>query len=305
MQFLADDPSLRTEFRAKSALAYVAGYSGIRDAMRKLAEKEGAELRTPRGGINVHVVDEQGMEVSLGKETLRAKALLLAGELPDEPSRMLALPEGWSQETLRQLAFVRLKASRFAEIGARPIVSMSLDLSGKLTWAWMLPAKEDVQLVVEQHKSGSEEVGARKGAELLAHWASVLHGHGVLKTADLPTAEIKSMDVPLAGALEREGVANRTLLIGPAGGFFSATGEDIYPNCWSAVFAAETVKKALKEPHLQDALQPYRQRWGATLGDYLRGPQQNLRFLMPLVYRNPVMTTRLSESILLGKQVVR
>ena len=65
------------------------------------------------------------------------------------------------------------------------------------------------------------------------------------------------------------------------------------------------MEKALKEKHLQDALQAYRHKWGATLGDYLRGPQQNLRFLLPLVYRNQVMTTRLTEAILLGKGMVR
>jgi hypothetical protein len=31
-----------------------------------------------------------------------------------------------------------------------------------------------------------------------------------------------------------------------------------------------------------------------TLKDYLRWPQQNLRFPLPLVYRNQVMTTRLT-----------
>jgi flavin-dependent dehydrogenase len=113
------------------------------------------------------------------------------------------------------------------------------------------------------------------------------------------------MDLPLAGALAHEGVANRTLLIGPAGGFYSACSEDIYPNCWSALYAADAVKKALKEQHLQDALHPYRHRWRTTLGDYLRGPQQNLRFLLPMVYRNQKMTARLSESILMGKSVVR
>lgn len=118
-------------------------------------------------------------------------------------------------------------------------------------------------------------------------------------------AQAESIDLPLTGALAHEGVASRTLLVGPAGGFYSATGEDIYPNCWSAVFAADAIKKALREVHLQDALQPYRQKWRTTLGDYLRGPQQNLRFLLPLVYRNQVMTTRLSEAILLGKHVVR
>ena len=65
------------------------------------------------------------------------------------------------------------------------------------------------------------------------------------------------------------------------------------------------IRAALGEVHLQDALQPYRQAWGTTLGEYLRGPQQNLRFLLPLVYRNPVMSGRLAESILQGKSVVR
>jgi len=52
-------------------------------------------------------------------------------------------------------------------------------------------------------------------------------------------------------------------------------------------------------------LSPYRQQWRTTLGDYLRGPQQNLRFLLPMVYRNPKMTARLTEAILTGKSVVR
>ena len=65
------------------------------------------------------------------------------------------------------------------------------------------------------------------------------------------------------------------------------------------------LKKAVKEPHLQDALQPYRQKWGSSLGDYLRGPQQNLRFLMTLIYRNKQMTTRIAEAILAGKSVIR
>jgi len=134
----------------------------------------------------------------------------------------------------------------------------------------------------------------------------VLHKHGILKTADnLPLDRIEGMDMAAAGALTREIVANRTLLFGPAGGFYTACLEDLYPNCWSATFAVDAVRAALNEPHLQDALQPYRQKWGHTLGEYLRGPQQNLRFLLPLVYRNPVMTSRMGESILLGKSVVR
>ena len=65
------------------------------------------------------------------------------------------------------------------------------------------------------------------GKTLLRHWAGVLHGKGFLKTADVPIDDAQTIDLPLAGALQREGVANRTLLIGPAGGFYSACAEDI------------------------------------------------------------------------------
>jgi len=150
-----------------------------------------------------------------------------------------------------------------------------------------------------------ETVSSVRPVELLAHWANVLRANGILSNQLLPLDDLQSKDLPLAGALAHEGVANRTLLVGPAGGFYSACNEDIYPNCWSALFAADAIKKALKERHLQDALQPYRSRWRTTLGEYLRGPQQNFRFLLPFIYRNQVMTTRLTESILLGKSVVR
>jgi flavin-dependent dehydrogenase len=167
-----------------------------------------------------------------------------------------------------------------------------------------------VQVAVDQGPAAGENgngKGNGSGQELLSYWINVLSAHGVLKTGGAPidVSAAVSMELPLAGALSQEGVANRTLLIGPAGGFYTACDEDIYPNCWSAVCAVEVIKKALKERHMQDALQAYRDAWGATLGDYLRGPQQNLRFLLPLVYRNGMMTARLTEAILLGRSVVR
>ena len=181
---------------------------------------------------------------------------------------------------------------------------MSLDLHGKLYWAWMLAGVDQVQVAVAQP---IDSCGQTSPAELLTRWIDVLVKHGVLKPAAraIDTAAAESIHLPLGGGLAQEGVANRTLLIGPAGGFFTACAEDIYPNCWPAIFAAEVAKKALGERHLQDALGAYRQTWGSTLGDYLRGPQENLRFLLPLVYRNPVMTARMAEAILAGESVVR
>ena len=302
VRFLSDVPDQASEHRSRSVLAFVATYKSIRGAMTRLAESQDVEMLAPRD-LRIHELDEAGITLTVGKVELRPKMLVLAG-MPDDPHRrLLGLPDSWGADVVHRYIFVKLPGTRWANLGNRPIVPMSLNLRDMLCWAWLLPGEKSMQLAVEEPV---EMLGRVQPAELLAHWAKVLQDHEILNSkTELPLDEAQWIDLPLAGALAHEGVANRTLLIGPAGGFFSATSEDIYPNCWSALFAADAVKKALKEPHLQDALQPYRHKWRTTLGDYLRGPQQNLRFLLPLVYRNQVMTTRLTESILLGKSVVR
>ena len=95
---------------------------------------------------------------------------------------------------------------------------------------------------------------------------------------EIEESEVEHLDLPFGGALAHEGVANRTRLVGPIGGFYSATGEDVYPCCWSAIHAAEVLKKALKEQFLQDAIQAYRQKWRTTLGDYLRAAAESAIF---------------------------
>ncbi|HYO11270.1 MAG TPA: hypothetical protein VER17_20060 [Tepidisphaeraceae bacterium] len=298
--FIGEDANTRGEWRAKSTAAWICEYGHVRKAFCQVAKEAGAKLYNPKT-LTVGPVDEKGFEIHADNHVLRPSAVLLAGALPREQAKVLALPEMFAVEVMRRFSFVRLKGDKWADPAGKSILPMSLDLSGKLTWAWMMPGEGEVQLAVEQPIDD-----ATPAAKLLQKWADVLRRHGFLKQAtSIEPGQVKSMEIPAAGALAREIVANRTLLFGPAGGFFTACLEDIYPNCWSATFAVSAVRAALKQPHLQDALQPYRQEWGTTLGDYLRGPQQNLRFLLPLVYRNPSMTSRMAESILLGKSVVR
>jgi flavin-dependent dehydrogenase len=305
LQFLssATDAATRSEHRAKSILSLVGHYKDVRTAFQKLATSEGVEFVNPKH-VQVHRIDETGLDVTLGKARLHPRVLVLGGALAEPQQKLLGLPESWGRDVVHRYTFVMFKGGKQADLGAKPLVPMSLDLNGQLTWAWLLPhGASCIQLAVEQP---IETLDRFKPAELLAHWEGVLKRHGVLKAdAHVPIDQAQSIDLPLAGTLAHEGLANRTLLVGPAGGFYSATGEDIYPNVWSAVFAADAIKKGLKETHLQDALAPYRHNWRTTLGDYLRGPQQNLRFLLPLVYRNQVMTTRLTEAILLGKGMLR
>ena len=302
MQFLSDDVATRSEYRSKTVLGSLAMYKDVRAAFQRMAASEGVESVSPKV-VQIHRIDERGLQVTIGKQEVHPKVLVLAGPLAEGQQKLLGLPESWGRDVVHRYTFVKFKAARGVEVGSKPVVPMSLDLGGRLTWAWMLAHGSCVQLAVEQPV---ETLDRFKPAELLAHWERVLKAHGVLHAdVHVPLDKAEWMDVPMAGALAHEGLANRTVLVGPAGGFFSASGEDIYPNVWSAVYAADAIKKALKETHVQDALAPYRHNWRTTLGDYLRGPQQNLRFLLPLVYRNQVMTTRLTEAILLGRGMVR
>ena len=302
LKFISDTVGLASEHRSRSAMVHVTTYKWMRTSMLKVAQSQEVELLTPKH-VEIHRLDERGIDVTVGKTQLRPRMLVLAGLPTEAESQMLGLPESWGPDVVHRYTFLKLSGTKWTDLGSRPVIPMSLNLRDMLCWAWLLPSEKCVQIAVEQPV---ETLGRVRPEELLAHWVDVLRKHELLNPkGEVPIDQAQSIDLPLGGALAHEGLANRTLLIGPAGGFYSATAEDMYPNCWSALYAADAVKKALREVHLQDALQPYRHRWRTTLGDYLRGPQQNLRFLLPLVYRNPVMTSRLTESILLGKSVVR
>jgi flavin-dependent dehydrogenase len=302
LQFLSPDPAVRGEYRNKSTLAFVTSYKAVRSAMMKVAESQGVDMQTPKT-VHIHHLDEHGAQVTVGKLLVKPKVLVLAGPLPEQQQKLLGLPESWGADVVHRYTFLKLVGTKWADLGGRPIIPMCLNLKEKLCWGWLLPSDKSIQLSVEQP---IETVAEIRPLDLLSQWVDILRANEVLLAkGNVPIDSAESIDLPLSGALMHEGVANRTLLIGPAGGFYSACSEDIYPNCWSSVYAADAVKKALKELHLQDALQPYRYRWRTTLGDYLRGPQQNLRFLLPMVYRNQKMTARLTESILMGKSVVR
>jgi hypothetical protein len=301
LRFIADEPDVKMAHVGKTISSHVGLFKQVHAALAKLAKDAGVTLLTPRE-LEISRLDESGVDVRINKMQLHPKLLVLAGELPPEQKRLLGLPVSWEETAIRRYTFLRLKGAGGHEAGAKAAIVMSLNLRQTHQWAWLLPGPGFVQLAVEQSIPSAREVSPSR---MLEHWITVLQAHGALKPGKIDFSHAISMDLPLAGALHTEAVANRTLCIGPAGGFYTACAEDIYPTCWSAVAAAETARKAIRERHVQDALAAYRQQWGATLGDYLRGPQQNLRFLLPLVYRNPTMAARLTEAILLGKSVVR
>jgi len=156
LRFLSDTPSVASEHRSRSALAFVAPYRSVRGAMMKLAAAQDVEMVTPKV-MEIHRLDENGIDVTLGKAELRPRMLVLAG-MPDEAHRrVLGLPDGWGADIVHRYTFVKLPArstgsgqGRWADLGSRPVIPMSLNLREMLFWAWLLPGEKGMQLAVEQ-----------------------------------------------------------------------------------------------------------------------------------------------------------
>jgi hypothetical protein len=291
----------RGEFTATKPAALVAQTAALTRAMSELARSQQSPLRhlSPEHFAVSRVIDD-GVQVVLDGREITARLLIVASDLPGESAKILGVSPEREPGVMHRYSFLQTP-----QRGTTPTtIPMSLNLGGCGAWAWMLVGESGVQLSVQQPARSTR---THPPDRLLKLWSDQLAAHGVIRLPEklLAGAPIHVADIPVAGALSGETVANRTLLIGPAGGFYSACGEDVYPACWSAAAAAEVAINALRATHVQDELQTYRSRWGSTLGDYLRGPQQNLTLLLPLIYKNPVMSTRVAEAILFGESVVR
>src|SRR5688500_11186265 len=148
--FLSDDAATRGEWRSKVPVAYIGCYSDIRKQLAALAKEAGAKCMSPKS-LNVDHVDEKGFGVAVDSHHVRPKAVLLAGHVSAEQGKMLGLPDAFHRDVMRRYSFVRLRGlERWTQPDSKPILPMSLDLSGHLTWAWMLPGVDEVQLAIEQ-----------------------------------------------------------------------------------------------------------------------------------------------------------
>lgn len=305
-RFLGPDDADATSQAAKGdrsgPLTFITPFSAVREQLKHLALEAG--IRVCEGGFGVEEVDERGAHVRVGRQTLLPRVLGVCNPLDARiATRLDVQPPVRSR--LWTLATTRLTARGRTPAGpdlAADILPLSLELDGAEAWGWLMRHEE----VLEMSVLSPAERGEDQSKRLMDEWAGILRGRRLLCPEASPDGRtFQAHPMPLAGALERDVVGRRTLLFGPAGGFLSASGEEVYPSCWSAKYAAEAAAKAARASHPQDALAGYRGQWGSTLGDYLRGPQQNLQFLMPLVYRNPPMTDRLADAILKGRSLVK
>lgn len=110
--------------------------------------------------------------------------------------------------------------------------------------------------------------------------------------------------LPAVSALEMDSLVDKGMLrIGDAGGFVSfASMEGIYPAMWSAKLAVDVAAEAVHSAQPQDTLQEYDRRWRTAMAEYLRPPDIETPFLLPLVFSNRQMAARLAAAFWRGQR---
>ncbi len=165
-------------------------------------------------------------------------------------------------------------------------------------------------LILQKDKVARITVGASQSAveapRLLAALCTRLQAKGILQ-ADLSALAIKSKAycVPAAAALDMDShVGKHALVIGEAGGFVSAcSDEGIYPAMWSAQIAADVIHAALASKHSQDTLMEFDSKWRMAMAEYLRPPNTDMQFLIPLIFSNQPMANRMAKAFFCGENI--
>lgn len=258
-------------------------------ALLRCAEECGADVAL---SVNCTEVEIGEREVSCGLSDgheLTGQVLILADGIDSPTARLAGVPAAGQ--------FLHHPSCAFAEFrpaSDEPSIELALAASREGKLATIVQGGGVGRLALISREQGADLHGEFEGFLERAREA------GLLASDVAPEPQLSYTAAGLALDLDHH-VGKRALLVGDAGGFVSAfSHEGIYPAMCSGQLAAEVASEALDEPVLQDALQVFAERWRAALADYLRLPNSDLALLVPLVFNNAQMSTRIARSFLVG-----
>ncbi|UCE59067.1 MAG: tryptophan 7-halogenase [Phycisphaerales bacterium] len=227
-------------------------------------------------------------------------------------SKLLLLAPGRGSALIERASFPRISAEAMmwtAQVDAsletplkdaKPRVTVVLGLDKQGSFGLLYELKDRIGVVINWAKDRQAAIPALAGLCKTAFTRDVL-------PMDLAGEAVRARAAasPASIALDLEShVGKHTLLIGDAGGFVSAlSNEGIYPAMWSARIAVEVAEAALSSVHSQDALITFDSRWRIEMADYLRSPNTDNQFLLPLVFSNQPMADRMGMAFFAGENI--
>ena len=301
MTFYNADLSKSAKPRSQKAPGYVVRRGAFDAALLRAALDAGAELRTQWPVTRINLSEEHVELTAENGDSLRGRMLLAAmghgSELTERitKSRQVPTPHQW---TAKVEVEVEVDLPKPAQAGDSASVILGLDRPG--AFGLLLTSGSHLAVSVCGRGGGEEGIG------LLMSLCQRLHEQGILGldlAAEAARASVVSSPAGLALEMDSH-VAKLALIIGDAGGFVSATSQEgIYPAMWSARLAVEVLERALDSKHSQDVLMEFDSKWRMAMADYLRPPNTDIQFLLPLIFSNQPMADRMGAAFFLGQGI--
>lgn len=304
LTFHSADLAKTAQSPAKNPPAYRINYPQLVSQLHQIAREAGVEIVQDAAPRRIDV-GESKVCVELGDaDPLEAAFLLLA----DGAGRTLC---GGSANTTVLTPVPPATTGRWFATLELPAATRGKDArDGHLHWLLGLDRQQSCLLwwwdgstiVLSLFASGTGVTVAQK---LCQNAARLLEAGLFTSKQPLDPAAVVLRPAPARSALEIDThVTKRCLLIGDAGGFISETsGSGIYAGAWSARLAAESLIAAANSPHPQDQLRQFSTTWRCTMADYLRPPNTDVHFLLPLIFSNQQMADRMAAAFWEGQNI--
>lgn len=266
------------------------------DALAKIAAKAGATFLDGCRVTDVVLEEDAVSLMTANADPIRSRLLIAASGRGTPLLAQLKLGTG---STPSGSWVAQVDASAPVNKGATALaVVLGIDASG----GFGLVIRTEDRVSVAVHTSSDKETVL----PTLVTLCRTLADAKILDT-DLSrqAATVDVVDSPGAVALAMDShVAKHTLIVGDAGGFVSAaSGEGIYPAMWSASIAADVINEALATANPQDTLRSFDSRWRGALADYLRAPNTDMQYLVPLIFTHQPMADRMGAAFFFGENI--
>jgi flavin-dependent dehydrogenase len=304
--FYSEDFSRTARPNFADAPGYLIDRAQFDDALVKTAADNGVNVVEGNAVVDVKPMETEVVARLSDERTVSSRLLILATGRGSAVQDRLGFTQParhgtiWTAQVDASLEPGSDEAAPAKGAGPDPRVAVVLGLDRAGSFALSCVSRRGLAVVINWLGEREETL------PVLAKMCQALFRHGVVPvdlSAAAPEASLAAS--PASAALDMDThVGKHTLLIGDAGGFVcAASNEGIYPAMWSAQIASDVIDAALDSDQSQDELMTFESKWRTTMADYLRSPNTDIQFLLPLIFSNQPMADRMGGAFFSGENI--
>ncbi len=288
-----------TEHRSRGRCGYFVNSEDLTAAIRRSAERAGAEVRRLRKRPQV-VLREDHVQL-LSSARVRARLLIVADGTPQEILSDLAMPTQPVAGNYYNAIGLNITMNRACSSADARGVLHVVAPSDSGRFAMFFRVKKRFHLrMVSGESSGEPDID-----ELSNMLRSLQAAGRAPKNLPLEKAQAARWQIPAGAAMAMDThVAKRCLLAGTAGGFADTiSGATILPTVRSALLAADVATGALEANNTQEELMEFKRLWRREMAEYLSPPSASLKMLFGMLFANSRIVSRFTDAFVYGKTI--